>query len=97
MCPNGRAPSPAPAEDCISKATFFRHALDARGLRILIASTPAGTAIQIIDTSGNLASLEDTQRREPLAPSLPLNPAPFFTLAKLLWKFEKVKGGRLVA
>lgn len=60
-CPKDRAPSPAPPEDCISKATFFtffRHALDARGLRILIASGPFGTIVQIVDSSGNLATLE---------------------------------------
>ena len=59
-CPNRRAASPAPAEDCISKATFFRHALDARGLRILLASGPFGTIVQIVDSSGNPAALEES-------------------------------------
>lgn len=77
-CPNRKAPSPAPAEDRISKATFFRHALDARGLRILIASTTSGTAIQIVDTDGSLAELERSgvPRRSELARMITREPDP---------------------
>lgn len=68
QCPSAQAYSPAEARDCISKALFFRHALDTRGLRIQIVSSQRGVAIRIVDGHGDMAMLEqigNSRRSDP--------------------------------
>ncbi len=68
-CPTSRAPSPATAEESISRLTFFRHVLDAHGLQILIVSSCTGTVVQIADAKGGLAELEGVGEHRHRAPA----------------------------
>ena len=69
QCPSDRKYSPAQPRDCISKALFFCHALDAHGLRLQIFSSPSGTAVKIVGIKGDTAILEQSgnSRRSELA------------------------------
>lgn len=57
-CSASRNVSPAPAGDCISKLMFFRHVLDAYGLRVQIFAGPSGVSVKIVDGHGDTATLE---------------------------------------
>jgi hypothetical protein len=61
QCLSDRTYSPAEPRDCISKALFFRHALDAYGFRLQILSSPSGVAVKIVDVHRCVAKLEQIE------------------------------------